>query len=118
MRRKKKIKKNIVYRIGNAVSTTKDLSELITVIRLELNEVIDVRRNKYVYQLRTNTREISCLIFVDERDRFKRIPAGKSTINLLPHSQNNCCCREQDISAAAYEITAKAYWHCSESRLS
>ena len=33
--------KNLVYKISNAVNTTKDLNELFTVIRLELSNVID-----------------------------------------------------------------------------
>ena len=92
--------KNIVYRIGNAVSTTKDLSELITVIRLELNEVIDTT-NMYIALYDKNTREISLPYFVDERDRFKRIPAGKSLTYYLIRKNVPLLLREQDILALA-----------------
>ncbi len=88
--------KNMVYRIGNAVSTTKDLSELITVIRLELSEVIDTT-NMFIALYDKNTNEITLPYFVDERDRFKRIPAGKSLTYYLIRKNTPMLLKEEDI---------------------
>lgn len=92
--------KNIVYRIGNAVSTTKDLSELITVIRLELNEVIDTT-NMYVALFDKNTHEISLPYFVDEKDRFKRIPVGKSLTHYLIRRNTPILLKEKEVLSLA-----------------
>jgi PAS domain S-box-containing protein len=97
--------KNMVYRIGNAVSTTKDLSELITVIRMELSEVIDTT-NMFIALYDKNSQEITLPYFVDERDRFKRIPAGKSLTYYLIRKNAPLLLRQMDIQdlAAAGEI--------------
>ncbi|MCB2219365.1 MAG: PAS domain S-box protein [Bacteroidetes bacterium] len=92
--------KNMVYRIGNAVSTTKDMSELITIIRMELSEVIDTT-NMFIALYDKNSQEIALPYFVDEKDRFKRIPAGKSLTYYLIRKNAPILLRQADIQDLA-----------------
>ncbi|MCD4729397.1 MAG: PAS domain S-box protein, partial [Bacteroidales bacterium] len=69
--------KNVVYKISNAVNTTRDLNELFTVIRLELGQVIDTT-NLYIALYDEEKDEISLPYFIDEKDRFRKFPAKKS----------------------------------------
>ena len=74
--------KNLVYKISNAVNTTKDLNELFTVIRLELSNVIDTS-NLFIALYDKEKNEITLPYFVDQKDRFVRFPAKKSLTNYL-----------------------------------
>ncbi len=74
--------KNVVYRISNAVNTTRDLSELFTVIRLELGQVIDTT-NLFIALYDEERDEISLPYFIDEKDRFKKFPAKNTMTRYL-----------------------------------
>ncbi|MCD4789141.1 MAG: response regulator [Bacteroidales bacterium] len=69
--------KNVVYKIGKAVNTTKDLNELYSVIRTELCRVIDTT-NFYIALYDKEIDEITLPYFIDEKDHFVKFPAKKS----------------------------------------
>ncbi len=94
--------KHVVYRIGNAVNTTKDLSELFTVIRLEISEVIDTT-NMYIALYDKETDSLSLPYFVDEKDRFGTIPNTKSLTHYLIKTQKPLLVREKDYYELAEE---------------
>jgi PAS domain S-box-containing protein len=81
-RKKEILLKSVVYNISNAVNTTRDLNELFTVIRLELQLIIDTT-NLFIALFDKEKDEITLPYFVDEKDRFKRFPAKKSLTHYL-----------------------------------
>jgi PAS domain S-box-containing protein len=97
--REEKIR-NLVYRIGNAVNTTKDIGELFSVIRIELSQVIDTS-NLFIALYDKTTEELSLPYFVDEKDRFKRIPSEKSVTSYLIRKKNPVLLRESDLLTLA-----------------
>jgi len=87
--------KNVVYRIGNAVNSTKDLSEFFTVIRLEISEIIDTT-NLFIALYNKDKEEISLPYFIDEKDRFKAFPARKTLTHFLIKNNKPMLLREDD----------------------
>ena len=87
--------KNLVYKISNAVNTTKDLNELLTVIRLELSNVIDTS-NLFIALYDKETDEITLPYFVDQKDRFVRFPAKKSLTSYLIRQNKPMLLRQED----------------------
>lgn len=87
--------KNVVYRISNAIRTTKDLNELYTVIRLELGNVINTT-NLYIALYDEKTDMLSLPYFVDERDRFSIIPARKTLTRFLIRQDKPLLLKESD----------------------
>ncbi len=83
--------KNVVYRINNAIRTTKDLNELYTVIRLELSHVINTE-NMFIALYDKRSKKLSLPYFVDERDRFSGIPGSKSLTHYLIRKTSPCSC--------------------------
>jgi PAS domain S-box-containing protein len=90
--------KNLVYRIGNAVNTTKDIGELLSVIRIELGQIIDTS-NLFIALYDKKTEELSLSYFVDEKDRFKTIPAGKSLTSYLIRKKSPMLLKESELLA-------------------
>ncbi|GAB4320685.1 MAG: hypothetical protein Kow00127_12920 [Bacteroidales bacterium] len=88
--------KNIIYRIGNAVTTTRDLRELISVIRRELSEVIDTT-NMFIALYDEKTGELSLPYFADEKDRFTRIPKGKTLTHYMISSNKPLLLTDEQI---------------------
>ncbi|MFU8842432.1 MAG: PAS domain S-box protein [Bacteroidales bacterium] len=88
--------KNLVYRIGNAVNTTKDISELLSVIRMELSQIIDTS-NLFIALYNRTTDELSLPYFVDEKDRFKAIPSGKSLTSYMIRKKRPVLLREEEL---------------------
>jgi len=79
--------KSVVYKISNAVNTTKDLNELFTVIRLELNRIIDTT-NLYIALYDRERGMLTMPYFIDEKDRFTEIPSKKTlTSYLIKHNK-------------------------------
>ena len=68
---------SVLYNIANAVHTTKEIDELLSLIRDYLSTIIDTT-NFYValYDKKTNT--ISLPYDVDEKDKFTSFPVGKT----------------------------------------
>ncbi|MCD4664701.1 MAG: PAS domain S-box protein, partial [Bacteroidales bacterium] len=89
--------KSVVYEISNAVNTTRDLNELFTVIRLELNKVVDTT-NLYIALYDKENDRISLAYFIDEKDRYKSFPAGKSLTAYLIRKNKPLLLREKDIT--------------------
>ena len=87
--------KNLVYKISNAVNTTKDLNELLTVIRIELSNVIDTS-NLFIALYDKETDEITLPYFVDQKDRFVRFPAKKSLTNYLIRQNKPMLLKNED----------------------
>ncbi len=87
--------KNLVYKISNAVNTTKDLNELLTVIRLELSNVIDTS-NLFIALYDTETDEITLPYFVDQKDRFVRFPARRSLTSYLIRENKPMLLKQKD----------------------
>jgi len=88
--------KHFVYKISNAINTTKDLNELLTVIRIELSQVIDTK-NLYIALYNQEAEELSLPYFVDEKDRFTGIPAQKTLTHYLIKKNEPLLLRESDI---------------------
>ncbi|MBL7104234.1 MAG: response regulator [Bacteroidales bacterium] len=87
--------KNVVYKIGNAVNTTKDLNELYTVIRLELDRVVDTT-NLYIALYDKENDEITLPYFIDEKDHFTKFPAKKSLTAYLIKRNRSLLLKEND----------------------
>lgn len=94
--------KNVVYKIGNAVNTTKDLSELFTVIRMEISQVIDTS-NMYIALYDKETESLSLPYFIDEKDRFGAIPNTNSLTHYLIRTQKALLLKEEDYEELALE---------------
>lgn len=92
--------KNLVYRIGNAVNTTKDIGELLSVIRIELGQIIDTS-NLFIALYDKKTEDLRLSYFVDEKDRFKTIPAGKSLTSYLIRKKSPILLKEHELLALA-----------------
>jgi PAS domain S-box-containing protein len=87
--------KNLVYKISNAVNTTKDINELFTVIRLELSNIIDTS-NLFIALYDKDKDEITLPYFVDQKDRFVRFPAKKSLTHYLIRQNKPLLLKEKD----------------------
>ncbi len=74
--RAEKIKK-VLYNISNAVNTNDNLHKLIGFIRDELSAIIDTT-NFYIALYNEKNDTITLPFFVDEKDQFTEIPAGKT----------------------------------------
>ncbi|MCB0807019.1 MAG: PAS domain S-box protein [Bacteroidales bacterium] len=92
--------RNVVFRIGNAVNSTKDLAELFTVIRFELSELIDTT-NLYIALYNKEKEEISLPYFIDEKDRFKAFPARRTLTHYLIKNNRPMLLREKDYKELA-----------------
>jgi len=68
---------NIIYEIAETVNTSKDLTEIFGLIKQILSRILDTK-NFYIalYQRENNT--ITLPYIVDEYDKFKSFPAGKT----------------------------------------
>ncbi|MEZ5197334.1 MAG: PAS domain S-box protein [Bacteroidales bacterium] len=97
--REEKIK-NVVYNISNAVSTTRDLNELFTVIRIELDKVIDTS-NFFIAMYDKKEDKITLPYFVDEKDRFVEFPEGPTLTQYLINVNKPLLLRENDLKKLA-----------------
>ena len=97
MKEKEQVEKlrNLVYKISNAVNTTKDINELFTVIRLELSSLIDTS-NLFIALYDKENDEITLPYFVDQKDRFVRFPAKKSLTHYLISQNKPLLLKEKD----------------------
>jgi len=87
--------KNVVYRISNAIRTTKDLNELYTVIRLELSQMINTT-NLFIALYDKKKDRLSLPYFMDERDRFSGVPGKKTLTHYLLQHNKPLLLREKD----------------------
>lgn len=87
---------SVIYRISAAAGATKDLKELITVIRNELGQVIDTR-NFFIALYDKVKDEIQLPYFVDEMDYFTTFPKGKSLTALVLDQKKSMLVKEKNI---------------------
>ncbi|RLD63712.1 MAG: hypothetical protein DRJ01_03070 [Bacteroidetes bacterium] len=67
----------VIHNISNAVITTDNVNEFITIVKDELNEIIDTS-NFYVALKNKNSDTLSLLYHNDEKDKTTSLPAGKT----------------------------------------
>ncbi|MBM3435207.1 MAG: PAS domain S-box protein, partial [Bacteroidetes bacterium] len=99
-RHKFKKLQTVMYRISLAMSTTKDLQELIQVIRGELSSVIDTT-NFFIALYDKEKDELHLPFFKDEKDQFTGFPKGKSLTGLIISRKKSILLKEQDIHELA-----------------
>jgi PAS domain S-box-containing protein len=69
--------KKVLYNISNAVNTTDNLYKLVGFIQTELSNIIDTT-NFYIALYNENNDTFTLPFFIDEKDKFTEIPAGKT----------------------------------------
>jgi len=79
---------NVIYHISNAVVTTENLQQLMSLIQTELGTIIDTS-NFYMALYNQQTDTIELPYFVDEYDDFKSIPAEKTLTRLVIQTQKS-----------------------------
>ncbi len=87
---------SVIYRISAASGATRDLKELITVIRNELGQVLDTT-NFYIALYDHEKNEIQLPFFVDENDDFTSFPKGKSLTGLVITQKKSLLLKEKNI---------------------
>jgi PAS domain S-box-containing protein len=90
----------VMYRISLALSTTKDLKELIHVIRGELGSVIDTT-NFYIALYDQEKDELHLPFFEDEKDKFTGFPKGKSLTGLIISKKKPILLKEPQVMEMA-----------------
>ncbi|MCD4773044.1 MAG: response regulator [Bacteroidales bacterium] len=95
-KRNEKIK-SILYSISNAVTSSKDLKELVDLIRNQLGEIVDTT-NFFValYDEKTDTFELP--YYSDEKDNYNSFPAGKSMTAYVIKTQKSVLAKWNEIS--------------------
>jgi PAS domain S-box-containing protein len=86
----------VMYRISLALSTTKDLRELIDVIRGELGSVIDTT-NFYIALYDPEKDELHLPFFKDEKDKFTGFPKGNSLTGQIIIKKKSILLKENEI---------------------
>ncbi len=92
--------KNVVFNISHAVNTTRDLNEFLSVIRIELGNVIDTS-NLFIAFYDDESDELSFPYFIDEKDRFKKFSAKKSLTHYLVKNNRPLLLNEDDYRTLA-----------------
>ncbi len=87
---------SVLYKISNAVNTTDNLENLISIIQKELELVIDTS-NFYVALYDETTDTISLPFFVDEKDKIDSIPAGKTLTKYVIETQKSLLIDKEEI---------------------
>ena len=72
----------VLYQISNAVNTTKNIKQLLKLIRTVLSTVIDTT-NFYIALVNKETNKIELSFFEDEKDHFIEIPTTKTITNYI-----------------------------------
>ncbi len=97
---------HVLYNIGSAVNTTKDLSGLMKAIRQELGKVIDTT-NFYIALLDKKTRTLSLPYFVDEKDVLKSSFSENSLTGYLIQQNKPLLLREKELKSLIESGKAK-----------
>jgi PAS domain S-box-containing protein len=87
---------SVMYRISLAISTTKDLNDLIHEIRGELGSVIDTT-NFYIALYDSEKDELRISFFKDEKDEFTGFPKEKSLTGHIINQKKSMLIKENDI---------------------
>jgi len=88
--------KSILYNISNAVNTSKNLMELMSLIRDQLGEILDTT-NFFValYDEKTDTIELP--YYSDEKDNYTSFPAGKTMTAYVIKTQKSILAKKDKI---------------------
>jgi PAS domain S-box-containing protein len=86
---------SVIYRISAALGTTKDMKELIKLIRMELAQVIDTT-NFFIALYDKEKDELQLPYFIDEKDNFTSFPKGKSLTAQVITQKKSMLLREND----------------------
>ncbi len=89
---------HVLYNIGSAVNTTKDLSDLMKVIRQELGKVIDTT-NFYIALLDKKTNNLSLPYFVDEKDEANTSIDKNSLTGYLIRQNRPLLIKQKDLKS-------------------
>ena len=95
-RKKVEMAQQIMYNISNAVNLTKDLYELIHVIRGELGQIFDTT-NFFIALYNKENDTLSLPFFIDEKDRFESFPAKKSLTGYVIRNDRPLLMKDKDI---------------------
>lgn len=92
----------VLFNISNAVNTTTDLDELFEVIRKYLSTIVDTT-NFYIAIYNEEDYTISLPYFVDEKDKFTVLPAGKTLTSYVIRSGKPLFARDDEIRKMAQD---------------
>ena len=92
----------VIYRIADAVNTTKDLDELFKSIQKHLETIMDTS-NFYIALYDRETDTFSIPYHIDNKDKFTTFPAGKSLTKYVINNDRPLLVRNKDIE----EMTRK-----------
>ncbi len=89
---------HVLYNIGSAVNTTKNLNDLMKAIRQELGKVIDTT-NFYIALFDKKTNSLLLPYFVDEKDVIETTITGNSLTGYLIKQNKPLLLREQELTS-------------------
>jgi len=84
----------VLYNISNAVNTSDNLHKLIGFIKDELGEIIDTT-NFYIALYNAEDDTLSLPFFIDEKDKFTSVPAGKTLTKYVIQTQKSLLASSQ-----------------------
>jgi PAS domain S-box-containing protein/putative nucleotidyltransferase with HDIG domain len=88
--------KSVLYKVSREVNSAKDLRDLFDLIQHSLSTIIDTR-NFYIALRNKGSKEISLAYFVDEREDFKSLPAGRTLTTYVIDNNRPLLVTENDI---------------------
>ncbi|OQX72500.1 MAG: hypothetical protein B6D61_13635, partial [Bacteroidetes bacterium 4484_249] len=97
---------HVLYNIGSAVNTTKNLGDLMKAIREELGKVIDTT-NFYIALLDKKTKTLSLPYFVDEKDVIKTSISEDSLTGYLIQQNKPLLIKENELKSLLNSGKAK-----------
>jgi PAS domain S-box-containing protein len=103
----------LLYRIANAVHTTKDEEGLFTTIQQELGTLLDTK-NFFIALYDKESDSFSLPYFVDEKDHFPTFPAGKTLTAHVIRKNQSLLVTRQEIEALVEAGTVELVGTASE----
>jgi len=94
--------RQIMYNIANAVNTTRSTIDLYQVIEKELSKILNTK-NLFIGLYDKNTDTISFPFMQDEKDRFEKVPTGKTMSSLVIKGNKSILATEKQIKHLARE---------------
>ena len=92
--------RQIMYNIANAVNTTRSTADLYQVIERELHKILNIK-NLYIGLYERDSDTISFPFMQDEKDRFEKVPAGKTLSSLVIKEGRSILVTEKQIKQLA-----------------
>ncbi len=94
--------RQIMYNISNAVNTTRSTTDLYQVIEKELSKILNTK-NLFIGLYDHATDTITFPFMKDEKDRFEKVPAGKTISSLVIKENKSLLITEKQIMQLARE---------------